>query len=150
VSMGTPATRRPFVAAVEHACYLIGHPWALGADTARPPASRVHPVTARFRAGLTLARGLLPSSSDNPAEGMVGGERGWPLVVRSVSLADRRRSDHLDLQRLAARAEEPSQPASRDLRPLETAPSGSLLAIRRSVDSNEDDQVLGHRMIREE
>jgi hypothetical protein len=111
VSMGTPATRRPFVAAVEHACYLIGHPWALGADTARPPASRVHPVTARFRAGLTLARGLLPSSSDNPAEGMVGGERGWPLVARSVSLADRRRSDHLDLQRLAARAEEPSQPA---------------------------------------
>ena len=43
------------------------------ADAARPPASRLIQVTARFRAALTMAQGLLPSPVAVP-------QRGWCVV----------------------------------------------------------------------
>src|SRR5258707_6991522 len=43
------------------------------ADAARPPASRLIRVTARFRAALTVAQGLLPSPCGSLAEGVVRG-----------------------------------------------------------------------------
>ena len=46
------------------------------ADEARPPASRLIQVTARFRAALTVAQALLASPFGSPAEGVVRGEHG--------------------------------------------------------------------------
>jgi hypothetical protein len=60
---------RPLVAAVEQVRLLHTAPLGTRADTARPPASRHHPVTGRFRAGLTMAQGLLPSPVTVPQRG---------------------------------------------------------------------------------